>query len=245
MSCSRLLLVAMASAIAAPAPAQGGASRTRAVDAALAPTMQALRAALADLARADRELMPSEGESTLRSVDDALLERRSVARARVAAGLDSLLAAGANGRMAIRALALDWPGADQVRRAEVRAAFRANDAADALASVTRLAEVAPRDTQLLGWRADALDALKRPADALRARQARFEIAPEDAAAWRAVLAAHEAAGSVPRLRESLGRLRLLHPDSRVVWEREIEILHRLGRREEAAKVSSDSTWRRP
>jgi hypothetical protein len=43
----------------------------------------------------------------------------------------------------------------------------------------------------------------------------------------------------------VGRLRLLHPDSRVVWEREVEILHRLGRRDEAAKVSSDSTWRRP
>lgn len=244
----RLALVLLAIAIAAPMPAQRTVppqARRQVVDAALAPTVQALREALADLARVDRELRPSEGESTLRAADDALLERRSIARARIAAGIDSLLAAGANGRRAIRMLAADWPGADQVRRAEVRAAFRAADALDALASVTRLAEEAPRDTQLLGWRADALDALKRPAEALRARQARFEIAPEDPVAWRALLSAHEAAGSLPKLRESLSRLRLLHPDSRAVWEHEVEILHRLGRSEEAAKVSSDSAWRRP
>ena len=117
----------------------------------------------------------------------------------------------------------------------MRAAFRAADATDALASVTRLGEAAPRDTQLLRWRAEAL----------RTRQARFELAPDDRSGWSELLAAHEAAGSLPKLRESLGRLRLLRPDSRIVWEHEIEVLHRLGRLDEAARISSDSTWRRP
>lgn len=248
MPLRRLLLLGTAIAIAVPAPAQSGAPRPArpvVIDPALASTVQSLRTALAELASADRDLMPSEGTSTLSAADDAVLERRSVARARIAAVLEQLLAAGPGGRAAIRLLAADWPSADQVRRAEVRAAFRANDATDALASVTRLGEAAPRDTQLLRWRAEALEALKRPAEALRTRQARFELAPDDRSGWSELLAAHEAAGSLPKLRESLGRLRLLRPDSRIVWEHEIEVLHRLGRLDEAARISSDSTWRRP
>lgn len=248
-----VLLPFIGALVAVPVPAQGATvprsplpeGQRVVADLALEPVVRSLRTALADLARADRELTPSEGASTLRAADDAVLERRAVARVRIARGLDSLLIAGPGGRAALRSLAADWPGADQVRRAEVRAAFRAGDASDALMSVNRLAATAPRDTQLVRWRADALELLQRPAEALRARQARFELAPEDPLAWRALLAAHLAAGSLPALRTSLSRLRLLYPESRSVWEHEIEVLHRLGRRDEAARVSMDSTWRRP
>ncbi|MHB1298141.1 MAG: tetratricopeptide repeat protein [Gemmatimonadaceae bacterium] len=247
----RYRLVAAALAVAAPVTAQGSSastsqpSRAAPVDAALEPSVRALRAALMEMARSDRDLLPTEGASSLRAADDAALERRAIARARIAAGLDTLLEAGVTGRAAIRSLAADWPGADQVQRAVVRAAFRAGDARDALAEVERLAPVVPRDTQLLRWRAQALDTLDRRPEALRARQARFELAPEDRAAWPALLAAHEAAGSLPRLRESLGRMRLLYPESEAVREHEIEVLHRLGRREEAARLSADTTGRRP
>ena len=129
---------------------------------------------------------------------------------------------------------------DQVRRAEVRAAFLARDAADALQLVERMQAAAPRDTQALRWRAEALDSLARPADALRTRQARFELAPEDEDGWRALLRAHEAAGTLPRLRDSLARLRIVYPDSRAVREHEIEVLHRLGRRDEALRLMADT-----
>lgn len=230
----RLLTVAIA--VASPVTAQ---------DAGLEPTVRALRAALVQMARSDRDLLPTEGASSLRAADDAALERRAVARARIAAGLDSLLDAGAPGRAAIRSLAADWPGADQVQRSVVRAAFLARDARDALSVVERLALEVPRDTQLLRWRAEALDSLGRRPESLRARQARFELAPEDRGAWPALLGAHEAAGSLARLRESLGRMRLLYPESDAVREHEIEVLHRLGRRDEAALLSSDTTRRRP
>lgn len=215
--------------------------RTAEIDPALRPTVAQLRDALGALVRADREVMPAEGMSSLRDVDDAALDRRARARARVSAGLDTLLAAGMRGRVAIRALAVDWPGVDQVRRAEVRAALGANDATDALALVERLAPAAPRDTQFLRWRAEALDGSGRAAEALRARQARYELAPEDADGWRALLRAHEAAGSLATLRTSLARMRLLYPDSRAVREHEIEVLHRLGRSDEAARLSADTT----
>jgi tetratricopeptide (TPR) repeat protein len=247
----RVRLVAVALAVAAPVTAQGSSAgagqpaRTSPMDAALVSIVRAVRAALMQVASSDRDLLPTEGASSLRAADDAALERRAVARARIAAGLDSLLDAGVSGREAIRALAVDWPGADQVQRAVVRAAFRAGDARDALSEVERLALVVPRDTQLLRWRAQALDTLDRRPEALRARQARFELAPDDVAAWPALLAAHEAAGSLPRLRASLGRMRLLYPDSEAVREHEIEVLHRLGRREEAARLSADTTGRRP
>lgn len=235
--------VCLACTIALPALAQAAGSQP--MDPAVAATTAGLRAAFTELTRADRELMPADAESTLRPADDDALERRAVARARIVAGLDTLLDAGVAGRNAIRRLATEWPGVDLVRRAEIRAAFRANDAADALATTTKFALTAPRDTQLLRWRAEALEALARPADALRARQARYELAPEDPAGWRALLAAHDAAGSLPRLRESLSRLRLLYPDSRVVREQEIEVLHRLGRRDEAARLAADTTGVNP
>lgn len=237
------LTIGLACTVALAAPAQ--ATGRQASDPAVTATATGLRAALTELVRADRELMPADAESTLRPVDDDALERRAVARARIIAGLDTLLGAGVAGRTAIRRLAAEWPGVDLVRRAEIRAAFRANDAADALAVTTKFALTAPRDTQLLRWRAEALESLNRPADALRARQARFELAPEEPAGWRALLAAHEAAGSLPRLRESLSRLRLLYPDSRIVREQEIEVLHRLGRRDEAARLAADTTGMTP
>lgn len=247
-----LLPVLLAVALVASSPAEAQAAppprtppRTPPVlrseiDPAVRLVLQRLREALVALANADRELMPAEGSSTLRGADEATLERRARARALVTAGLDTLLAAGARGRTAIKVLATDWPGMDQVRRAEVRAAFLAHDAGDALQLVDRMQVTAPRDTQLLRWRADALDSLLRAADALRTRQARFELAPDDADGWRAVLRAHEAAGSLPRLRESLARLRIVYPDSRAVREHEIEVLHRLGRRDEAARLMADT-----
>ncbi|MCL4215105.1 MAG: hypothetical protein KJZ74_14440 [Gemmatimonadales bacterium] len=245
-------LVAHALLATAPASAQAAPSRTapppvRAVDAdpALRPTVERLREALAALAASDRELMPSEGVSSLRGADDAALDRRARARVRVMAGLDTLLASGASGRAAIQQLASEWPGIDPLRRAEVRAAIGMRDATDALRLVDRLQETAPRDTQLLRWRADALDSLSRAAESLRVRQARFELAPEEEEGWRALLQAHATAGTLPRLRESLARLRVLYPDSRAVREHEIEVLHRLGRLDEAARLSADSTWRRP
>lgn len=241
---TRSLLLAFTLLGAAPAAAQG-AGRATGEDSVVAPTVRALRGELARLLRAERELMPATGESTLRPADDLVLERLDDSRARVTAALDTLLRAAEPGRRAIRTLAEEWPGADLVRRAEVRAAFRAGDASDALRVIESLAVAAPRDTQLLRWRADALGTIGRSAEALRALQARFELAPDDEASWRALLAAHEAAGSLPQLRASLGRLRLLYPASRAVREHEIEILHRLGRLDEAARLSADSTWRRP
>ena len=241
------LTLGLAMPVPVPVPAQRTVTTAPpvAVDEVPASSVAAVRAALVALTRADRELLPTEGADALRPAEDEALERRAIARARIAAGLDTLLAAGAPGRAAIRVLARDWPGADQVERAEVRAAFRANDATDALNVIARLAEAAPRDTQLLRWRAEAFDALGRPADAMRMRQARFELAPDDEIGWRTLLAAHEAAGTLPKLRESLGRLRLIYPDSRAVREHEIEVLHRLGRRDEALRITADSSWRRP
>jgi hypothetical protein len=228
-----------------PVSAQRAQPTTPPLDPAVASTVSAIRLALIAVTRADRELLPANGAATLRAADDAVMERRAIARARIAAGLDTLLAAGAPGRAAIRTLARDWPGADQVGRAEVRAAFRAKDAADALRAVGELLAATPRDTQLVTWRADALDLLGRRAESLRARQARYEMAPDDEGAWRALRIAHEAAQSLPQLRVSLGRLRLLYPESRAVREHEIEILHRLGRGAEAARIAADTLWGRP
>lgn len=231
----------------APAEAQAAPRPTSidAIDPALQGTVANLRSALTVMSQADRELMPAEGSSTLRGADEVTLERRARARAAVVAGLDTLLRLGPRGRTAIRALAADWPGADLVRRYEIRAALLAPDATEALRLAEQLGTTVPRDTEVIGWRADALDALGRAEEALRARQARFELAPEDAGHWRDLLAAHTAANSLPQLRLSLARLRLLYPHSKVLREHEVEVLHRLGRNEEAARIAADTTGGSP
>jgi len=198
---------------------------------------QSLRRQVAELQRAERDLMPPGGASVLEPADDDALERRTHLRAEVMRNLEVLLAAGPAGRTEIQRLAVEFPSADLVRRAEIRAAFVADEPDEVLALADRMRISVPRDTQLLRWRAEAYEALGRQAEALQARQARWELAPEDGEAWRALVRAHERAGSLERLRESVARLRLLHPASTVVREQEMEILHRLGRYDEAARVA--------
>ncbi len=217
----------------------GGAAAARAQGQTdVAAAARAVRQHVADLQRAERELMPASGASGLRRPDDAILERRDRARAEIARDLDRLITAGPGGRAAIQRLAAELPGAELVRRAEIRAAIAADDPAAVLRLADRLRVSMPRDTQLLRWRAEAYDALGQTAEALRARQAYWELAPEDDGGWRALVHAHERAGSLARLRESVARIRILHPESRVVREQEIEILHRLGRYDEAARIAA-------
>lgn len=204
----------------------------------IAATTRDLHAQIAAMQRAEREVMPAAGTTRLQRASDDVLARRDRARARIARDLDSLLAAGPAGRVAIRRAATAFPSVDLVRRAEIRAAVLAGAFGDASRLIDRLQATMPRDTQLVRWRADIDDALGRDADALRARQAYWELAPEDDGAWRALVRAHERAGSLARLRESVARLRILHPTSTIVRDEEIEVLHRLGRYDEAARVAA-------
>lgn len=220
-------------AVAVPLVAQGPADS--------AASLHALRQRLVELERTERELLPASGADRLRRPDELLLARRERIRGEIARALDSLVTAGSGGRAAIRQLAREFPGADPVRRAEIQAAFQADDPAEALALTDRLRTTAPRDSQLVRWRAEACDALGRDAEALRARQALWEMAPDDGDAWRALVDAHVRAGSLPALRESVARIRLLHPESEIVQEQEIEVLHRLGRYEEAARIAASRT----
>ena len=115
---STILATLLALTVAMPARAQA-ASRPvqppavgRPTDPAVASIAADVRAGLVEMARADRDLLPSDGESTLPPAEDEALDRRARARVRVATGLESLLAAGAPGRAAIRTLATDWPDAE-------------------------------------------------------------------------------------------------------------------------------------
>lgn len=245
----RLLPVLLAIALVAAAPAEAQATPPRRpqpvlraeLHLAVRPTVDRLREALAALAAVDRELMPAESSSTLRGADEATLDRRARARARVTAGLDTLLAAGPRGRAAIKLLATEWPGIDQVRRTEVRAAFLARATRPTRSSSSSGCRPPLRATRRRSGGAPRRSTRSaRPADALRTRQARFELAPEDEDGWRALLRAHESAGTLPRLRDSLARLHIVYPDSRAVREHEIEVLHRLGRRDEALRLMADT-----
>jgi tetratricopeptide (TPR) repeat protein len=199
-----------------------------------------LRDDVASLRRAAAELAPDAGTSRLRAPDPAVVSRHAAAEARVRADIERLLEAGGAGRAAVRRAGRAPDAHELVRRGAVRAALADGDAAAALAAVETLAGAAPRDTQLLRWRAEALDALGLAEPARAARQARWELAPEDPDAWRDLVAAHVQAGTLAQLRAGVERLRLLYPQSRVLREREIEVLHRLGRLDEAARVAADS-----
>lgn len=73
--------------------------------------------------------------------------------------------------------------------------------------------------------------------ALGAWRHALELEPGHESTFRAALAAHRTADSLETLLEQVERLRAIDPESRVLAEYQIELLHRLGRLEEAAAVA--------
>lgn len=108
---------------------------------------------------------------------------------------------------------------------------------DAVRLYDRLLRRTPTDVRLQRERAAVLDRTGQTREAMVAYTRTLELTPEDPEVFRALVRLHRAAGSLEQLLEQIRRLRLRLPESAVLADREIEVLHRLGRPDEAQSAA--------
>ena len=103
----------------------------------------------------------------------------------------------------------------------------------------------PDDADLQRERAEALERAGRAAEAATSYARALDLEPESEPTFRSLLRLRQATGTLDALLRQVRRLRVALPDSRVLPDREIELLHRMGRLDEAAAVAQRLRERRP
>jgi tetratricopeptide (TPR) repeat protein len=212
---------------------------------------QAQTGALSDSARATRRLwslirnleeterrfLQASAGARIDSVTAARLEPIAVERdfARVAAKrlLDSVAFETSWGYGEVRALIRAYPASGLVLHAALGVASRDRLDADVLDISEKLLRAAPREVATHVVRGAALERAMRGAEARASFVRAFELAPEDSQAFRALVRMQQKDGTLAELLERVERIAIRLPKSRVIEERRIELLQRLGRTREA------------
>lgn len=177
--------------------------------------------------------------TNLTPADSAALEHQASTMELLRGALDTLLADGAWGRAEFEQVRSAYPGNPTLDRYEASLLLNEGQTGQALALWDKGLRHLPHDADLLRGRARTLDRMNRGDEALRAWSSLFDEVPDDAEAWRGLLAAHTARGSLEDLLSQVRRLRIITNGSRQLGEHEVELLHRLGRLDEAAAVARD------
>ncbi len=246
------MLLGVAAAAAAAVPA-GPAVPSGAAPVTLGPTAlpqdtavppaeralrDSLRAAVQRVARLERGMLRAlEAGDSVTLVDAD--QRRSRLRATLDSLLDRAVLGTAWGAAELARLRDRYPGSRVLDTYAVRLRLQQGDARGALALADRLLGREADDAPLHALRGRALDALDRPEDAWLAYLRAFDLDPAAEAPFRGLLrlARREAVpDAMPRLLEHVRRLRRLLPDQPALLDREVELLQRMGRLEEARAV---------
>jgi len=182
---------------------------------------------LAALQRAEASAMrtPEEGQRRARLVT------------LVHAVLDTVVFQTSWGPAELEQLQRAYPGSPLLGRYAAALESRRGEDSSALARYDALVRAAPADTAIQRERAALLERLGRPADAATGYARVLDLDPADTAAFRALVRLDERAGTLSGLLAQVQRLRVRLPESRPLAEREIEVLQRLGRLEEAAAAA--------
>jgi tetratricopeptide (TPR) repeat protein len=122
-----------------------------------------------------------------------------------------------------------YPASAFFLRYEAEVKQRQGELDDALAIYDRLLGMRPALAELQLARAEILEELGRAEEAMDAYTRALEIEPEDETAFRALVRLRQENGTLVQLLEQVRRLRTIYPDLPKLAEREIEVLHRLGR----------------
>ena len=130
-----------------------------------------------------------------------------------------------------------FPDARLLETYAARLAARQGRDSTALAMTRSLLRRHPQDVELHRDLARLVERTRSPDAALPAWRHALELEPEHEPTFRAALAAHRAADRLDALLDQVARLRTIDAESRVLAEYQIELLHRLGRLEEAAAVA--------
>ena len=156
---------------------------------------------------------------------------------RVRALLDSLVLGSARGDDEVRALRGAWPASPLLAEYDARSALQHGRFDVARLILDTLTRDRPAEVPLQRLRAEALARAGHATEAARAYALLLDLAPEDQAAWRALLELRAGTTGMEQLLAQVRRLRVRLPDSALLTEHEVELLERLGRLQEAADVA--------
>ncbi|MDH4350963.1 MAG: tetratricopeptide repeat protein [Gemmatimonadota bacterium] len=166
-----------------------------------------------------------------------LFDRRQRTLDQLRAALDTVVFQTDWGETELASLKLAYPQSTLLDRYEAGLAMRQRRDSLALARYEALLRRDPTDAELQRTRAAVLDQMGRQRDAATAYARALELAPEDESTFRALVRLRQESGTLEQLLVQLRRFRVALPDSDTLAEREIEVLHRLGRTAEAEAVA--------
>lgn len=220
------------------AAAQGPVVQDTAVPPSQVALRDSLRAAVERLARLER--------GTLRAVEagdsvrlTGMDERRTATQTLVDSLLERVVLGTPWGGRELERLRDRYPGSRVLDRYAARRHLQEGEPRDALRLLDRLLARDAGDAGLHVFRGRALEAMEREDDAWLAYLRAFDLEPAGEPAFRALL---RIAGSreMIELLAHVRRLRRLSPETDALRDREIELLQRLGRLEEARAVQDSA-----
>lgn len=166
-----------------------------------------------------------------------LLERQAELRATVGAVLDTVVLETDWGPAELERMRKGFPDAAILDRYAARLAAQEGRDSAALAMTRSLTRRFPEAVEVHRDLARLIERTRGPQAALDAWRHALELEPGHEPTFRAALAAHRKAGRLETLLDQVVRLRAIDAESRALAEYQIELLHRLGRLEEAAAVA--------
>jgi tetratricopeptide (TPR) repeat protein len=236
----------------APLRVAPAAPQDTAIPASEVPLRDSLRTAIRRLATLERGMLRS-----IQAGDSAAVSGADQQRAAVQSTLDSLLErvvlGTAWGPAELDRLRARYPGSRVLDTFAARLRLRQDEPAAALELLDRLIGRDPSQAEIHVLRARALEALGREDDAWLAWLRALDLEPEAEAPFRGLLELARREDAAPdamdRLLTHVRRLRRMAADDRaqaaVLRDREVELLQRMGRLEEARAVQDTTGGGRP
>ena len=209
---------------------------------------RALRTSIREVAKLEQaSLGVMSTKQTAKTVKGAraMLDARDKATARMTALLDTVVFQRPWGEHELDLLRHDYPGALLLDKYSADVAERHGRLADAIEGYARLLRMDPRDSSLQLRYAELQSKAGHKAEAVRAYQRVLETYPEYGPAYQKLQSMSEADSTLDDLLTRIRRLRILNPQSRVVMEHEVDLLHRLGRSREADSVAKSLAEKHP
>lgn len=130
------------------------------------------------------------------------------------------------------------PGSLHLAEVDIRLAVREGDAARAVREAEHLLRIQPGRSGHHLLHGMALEASGRPAEAKTSYGRAFELDVRAEEPFRALLRIHRAEDSLAALLDRVRRVRMTAPKDPVALDREVEVLQRLGRLEEARALAT-------
>lgn len=153
--------------------------------------------------------------------------------------VDSLAADEAWGAEEIAEALRAWRGSPVLQRAQARAAMRQGRAARGVALYEQILRQLPGDAALRIEAGRAFATVGRRDEARALIAVALDYEPEQEAPFRALLEVDRSPEALAALERQVVRLRLRLPGSVTLADRHVELLHRMGRSEEAARVAEE------